>query len=370
MKANHKKILLVATGLGRTLRGFETYIAELATLLERERMRGFEVVVYGGGRISNPGFRYHTILNIHRQSRLAYLYRTSAKRLSLERTSFFWGMMVRFVFDRPAAVYLGEYSLYCQLFHLRRLLRLKYSLVLYTGGQAIPGLFDSKRDFVHHITDYYLDACAHLPTNRQALLPHFIYPDFIIKNELFSSIRTMAGGKKIILSVGAIENSSKRMGLLVQSLAKSKCRVFPILLGEPTADYQDIELQLTMHFGKGGYILAKVPKKELGTWYQVADAFVLCSPKESFGLVLLEAMYHGLPVACTRFEEVEFVLQNNATWLDNKKPEAWAGELADFFQSLPVQPQANLVAHQYCINRFSWQALKHEYLAMFREVLR
>ena len=109
------------------------------------------------------------IANLHRKHPLL---RNSTHAFLWEQRSFFAGMLPTLLRTKPAAIYLGEYQLYCYLYKLRAALGLSYSLVLYTGGQAIPGLFDPSRDFIHHVTDAYLPQCQHLPAKRQWLLPH------------------------------------------------------------------------------------------------------------------------------------------------------------------------------------------------------
>lgn len=359
-----KKIVLVSTGLGRVQRGFETYIETLAQKLNYERLP-FQVLVYCGGKIKQGLFPHRVVANIHRHSRIANLFPDSFRRLRLEQFSFFVGMLGRLMVDRPTAIYIGEYRVYCYLFHLRRILRLKFSLILYTGGQAIPGLFDNNRDFVHHITDFYWSECGHIAAHRQFLIPHFLDVTFEADDALLETVRRMAAGKTIVLSVGAIEKISKRTDKLIEALAAVDAPIFPVLLGEETEDYSEILSLLIMHFGKGGFVLSKSPRQQLGTWYQAADAFVLCSPKESFGLVLLEAMYHGLEVACTKFSEVEYVMGDHGFWLDNDSTSSWPEDLTHFIQQLPSNKVCNLINHRYVQNTFSWQTLRTQYLNMF-----
>ena len=98
--------------------------------------------------------------------------------------------------QKPATIYLGEYRLYCYLFKIRQLFRLDFSLVLYTGGQAIPGLFNPALDYVHHVTDVYLAECRHIPEERQFLVPHFIEADFVYDEAVMAMIKKKSSREK------------------------------------------------------------------------------------------------------------------------------------------------------------------------------
>ena len=207
-----KKIVLVCTGLGRVNRGFEQYIAGLAKQLSLQPPRQTDIEVWTGGHWKMDGVKSRQIANLHRKH---VLLSKSSHAFLWEQRSFFAGMIPALLRSKPAAIYLGEYQLYCYLFKLRASLKLSCKLVLYTGGQAIPGLFDAQRDFIHHVTDAYLDECRHISASRQWLLPHFIHKDFVYDAAETARIKNLAAGKKIILSVGLLDNQTKQMQLLI-----------------------------------------------------------------------------------------------------------------------------------------------------------
>lgn len=366
-------VILVSTGLGRIRRGFETYIHDLACLLHQQENSRLVIKVYGGGKQSNVGYHFNRIPSIFRESKLSYrLWASSSKRLRFERFTFFLGMIPTLLTDRPDIIYLGEYPLYCWLYKLRKLTGMRYRLALYTGGQAIPGrrLFHPRFDFIHHVTDVYINSCQDFPKQRQMLVPHFVTTGFKVDNILLEQIKRQAAGKKIVLSVGAIEKSSKRMHWLVKALANCEMAVFPILLGEPTADWDDIEKMLQQYFGKQGYILKTVSRPALGTYYKVADLFVSCSPKESFGLVFVEALNFGLPVICDDFQEVRFVLKEHATYTTMTGPDKVAlaiqQKLSEEFYT-HAQDLTN-TRKQFVASNYSMESLAAAYIQMFNHI--
>ena len=357
-------ILLLCTGLGRVNRGFEQYIAGLAAQLSRQPLPHARIAVWTGGPWSMQGVKSRHIANLHRKHPLL---RHKSNAFVWEQRSFFAGMIPALLRTQPAAIYLGEYQLYCYLYKLRAALGLSYALVLYTGGQAIPGLFDPRRDFIHHVTDAYLPQCQHLPANRQWLLPHFLHEDFVYDNATIAAIKQQAAGKKIILSVGLLDSATKQMDLLIAAVCQLTAPVYIVLLGEESADTDALRQQVTAANMSDRVLMQQVPHPQLGNWYKAADVFVLCSPKESFGLAMVEAMYHGLPVICRPFTESKFVLQNHAYYNEMHN----AKDLAHAIQQVldKGMPANDMSTRQHFVTQhYSWQALGPQYQHMLETI--
>jgi glycosyltransferase involved in cell wall biosynthesis len=359
---HNRQLILLCTGLGRVQRGFEMYIRSLAEKLGETELRK-RLEVWSGGSVAIPGVKTKRILNVYRNGWFGKL--LGGKAFLWEQRTFFLGMLPHLFKHKNAVFYLGEYQLYCYLFKVRKILGLNYSLVLYTGGQAIPGLFNARMDFVHHVTDVYLPECGHIPANRQVVLPHFIQEDFVYDAAWQQEILQKAGGKKIVLSVGLLDKTIKRMDLLVKSLVPLAPGVFPILLGEPSTDTEEIKKMLEASFGKDGFILQKVDHPALGNWYSIADVFVLCSPKESFGLAMVEALYHGLPVICADFPEARFVLGSQGCYIDMSQAATLTKAIIQWLQTGHDREESK----QYAQEHFTWASLKPAYLQMFDQVM-
>jgi glycosyltransferase involved in cell wall biosynthesis len=354
----------VCTGLGRINRGFEQYIAGLAQQLRQQSSPHFRLEVWTGGKWTMESVPSRHIANLHRNHPLL---RHKRNAFLWEQRSFFAGMLPALLRTQPAAIYLGEYQLYCYLYKLRTALRLSYSLVLYTGGQAIPGLFDAGRDFIHHVTDAYLPQCAHLPAHRQWLLPHFMHDDFVYDDAVIAAIQQQAEGRKIVLSVGLLDKATKQMDLLIAAVQQLKEPVYLILLGEASADTESLRQQVAAANLHHQVLMQQVPHQQLGNWYKAADVFVLCSLKESFGLAMVEALYHGLPVICRPFTESKFVLQNQACFTEMHAADALAAAIA---QQLSKGTTAAQKAERtnFVLQRYSWQALGPQYQQMLETI--
>jgi 1,2-diacylglycerol 3-alpha-glucosyltransferase len=367
---NKPKLFLVCTGLGIVQRGFETFIADLAEKLASET-QSFDTNVFSGGTYKTHKFKSTKLLCIHRNNNWFNKLFGFSTTSELEQISFFVSFIRCIILNRPSAIYLGEYKLYCYLFKFRQLLQLQYSLVLYTGGQVSPGLFDPQKDYVHHITDvYYSDLVrAGYPSNRQFVLPHFMSST----SEISTAAPKLKGynvqGKKIIISIGLIDKAVKRMDCFVNVLAQNASLYFPIILGESTVDTPEIENMLIRYFGKGNYFLGKVERSELHQYLHESDLFMLLSPKESFGLAALEALSIGLPVICCEYHESKFVLKD-AAYLTNCTDELSIIQLLNKILSEDNSSFNKTKRIEFVRNNYSWDVLKDKYLAMFNAVVR
>lgn len=362
-------VFLICTGLGRVQRGFESYIRDLSDKLSAESIN-FSFKVFHGKNIPGVAFNQQQVahlprgLNIYRQLGISEL-----TGFNIEQITFFFGVLPYIILGKPKAIYIGEYNLYCYLYKFRKIFGLSYSLILYTGGQAIPGLFDKQKDFVHHITDVYYNQLIKqgIPDDRQFILPHFIDLNFSINEYVVDMIRQKANGKKIFLSVGQIDKKIKRMHLIPQIFAKVSDKIFPVIVGGRSVETEEVITSFKETFGTDGFLVAQSPRSEIGSYYAAADCFVLCSPKESFGLAFIEGLFFNLPVLCHDFREVRFVLKNNANYLDLNqivKSSEWVEKNFSKLKKYALDEGYLFVKENY-----TWDKLRPEYLSMFNAIL-
>ncbi len=92
------------------------------------------------------------------------------------------------------------------------------------------------------------------------------------------------GRVELAKGVGYLLQAWKRLGLAGAEL---------LLIGEIR---QEMEALLKSHADASIRLLGALPSSEVAEWYRRSSLFVLPSPNEGFGMVLLEAMASGLPV--------------------------------------------------------------------------
>jgi D-inositol-3-phosphate glycosyltransferase len=83
------------------------------------------------------------------------------------------------------------------------------------------------------------------------------------------------------------------------------------------------------------WFAGRIEQLQLPVHYSAADLLVLPSHYESFGLVVLEALACGTPVAATRVGAVETIIRQgiNGTIMDNPGRDGVARGIARFFEN-------------------------------------
>jgi glycosyltransferase involved in cell wall biosynthesis len=112
-----------------------------------------------------------------------------------------------------------------------------------------------------------------------------------------------SGGPIQLLSVGAIV-PRKACDLLVRSLARLKYRDWRLSIVGPTDRSPEALAAVDAAIRDAGLgerieITGPLDEKQLAEQYASADAFVIASLYEGYGMVLAEAMARGLPLVCT-----------------------------------------------------------------------
>ena len=64
----------------------------------------------------------------------------------------------------------------------------------------------------------------------------------------------------------------------------------------------------------------EVDNKRLIQFYSNADIFIFASSCETFGMIILEAMAAGLPIACSDRSSMKEISGNNCEYFDPKDP--------------------------------------------------
>lgn len=78
------------------------------------------------------------------------------------------------------------------------------------------------------------------------------------------------------------------------------------------------------------FVHLSLPREKMDLVYRASDSFVLGSLHEGFGIAIIEAMSHGLPVVLHRRELFEWITRDTEACIDLASP----GVLFDFVDSV------------------------------------
>ena len=171
--------------------------------------------------------------------------------------------------------------------------------------------------------------------------------------------------QRIILSVGRLTDT-KGHGIAIEALVGLPLDTKLVVVGEgeerKALEKQARDLRVSERVRFAG----AAPQIELKWWYSAADALALCSSREGWANVLLEAMACGTPVVATKIGGTpEVVCSPNAgVLMQERSAAALVGALEALFANYPERAAVRCYAEGY-----SWQATTAGQLKIFREVI-
>ena len=364
------RVYFPCTGLGRQLRGFETFTLECAGAL-RDDPR-VALTVFSGAPVD--GVETRVLWNLPRSSRLAAFVGRCIRRDAyfVEQLTFFLSLLPSLVFGRPDLVYFADLNLGNLCWHWRRLTRQRFTLLYYNGAPTTRPF--TRTDFVQQVTPAGLESAIARGecSDRQSVLPHGMHVPASLPARIIGNGRLALGlpaDRPVILSVGMLDTAHKRMDYLIREVAALPSpRPFLCILGADGPD-ADVVRALARKLLGDDVLLGAVPHQVIGAYYRAADVFALASQIEGFGLAYVEALMHGLPIVAydtpvTRHVLGEFALLSNLS-IGGEGTRAIAAALAS-----PLSEQERAARHASARARFDWASLREPYVEMLLQTAR
>ena len=199
--------------------------------------------------------------------------------------------------------------------------------------------------------------------------------------------RQALGGGRIVLFVGRLQ-PLKGPDLAVRALAALRDRTPAVDTAEPvrlvivggtsgsgdgrTDPARLRALAQQLGIGDSVAVLAPRPPSELAALYRAADAVLVPSRSESFGLVALEAQACGTPVVAARVGGLRHVVgeggEAGGTLVTGHDPDEYAAALVPYLTD-PAQRTQVGAAGRRRAERFSWDRTTDRVVDVYRAVL-
>jgi glycosyltransferase involved in cell wall biosynthesis len=191
-----------------------------------------------------------------------------------------------------------------------------------------------------------------------------------------AEIAPLAAGP-VLLAVGRF-TAVKRLGLLIRAFARARAqtreRASLVLLGGHPGEWEgEHPCEAIAASGAPDVFLAGWHEHDtLATFFDAADAVVLASVREQFGLVLVEGMACGRPaIAVDRFGPAEIVAAGRTGWLVAPDDEGdLARALGEAIDAPQERARRGAEARRVALERWSWPALAGRLAAVLDEVAR
>ena len=178
---------------------------------------------------------------------------------------------------------------------------------------------------------------------------------------------------RFLLCVGRLEDPRKNLGLLLDAFGRVRRRLGRIrlrLVGPlEQKDWLGHELQ-RWGVADGVDYVGEVGLRELVRLYQEADAVLLSSRQEGFGLVLAEAMACETPVVATRCGGPEDVVRDGETGflVPCDDPVAMANAIEHLFSDDRLRHRMGEAAREHVCRSFSLDVVGARILEVYRQV--
>jgi len=177
--------------------------------------------------------------------------------------------------------------------------------------------------------------------------------------------------KKIILSVGAINFSHKRMDWLVQEFSKlDPDKYYLFIVGESESETINVKSFAQTLLKPDSYQFLTVPYSKMPEIYQLADYFALCSLNEGFGRVYIEAMASSLPVIAHKNLNTDWILGSNNPGLIDMSINGELKIIIDKFEkSNDLRNSTTESNYTKAVDTFDWKKVVNEYISMYKAVM-
>jgi 1,2-diacylglycerol 3-alpha-glucosyltransferase len=365
------KVFLVCPGLGHVARGYETFTRECFDALSSDDQ--LDLHLYKGAGLTVDQER--AIWCLRRNGRAARLLGTAIGRdgYDVEQMAFVLALIAQIVRLRPEVVYFSDGVVGNLLWRWRRLSHWRFKLLLSNGGPLGPPAFP-RFDHVHQVSEVYHQESmkAGRTAETQTLIPYGfrINPRFHTlsldeRADLRRRLR-LPTDRPVVLSVGALNRSHKRMDYVIREVASLPARrPYLLVLGNMEQESPSIMRLGNELLGSDGFRAATVPQAEIAKYYQSADIFVLASLNEGFGRAYVEALAHGLPCLVHDYPGARSILGSRGLFGDFTA----RGALSHLISGLRLAEETEPVKkarHDSAYTRYSWERLQDRYVDMIK----
>lgn len=361
------RVALPCTGLGRQRRGFEAFTREVHAALRGAG--GLDLRVYGGG--GDLAGDERSVWNLPRASNAgrAAAHVAGYGPYFVEQATFFAGFLPHLLAWRPHLLYFADLNFGNACWHWRRLTGQRFRMLYYNGGATTRPF--TRCDFVQQVTPRHFDTAVARGelTERMFVLPHgfALSPAPVPRDQhVVAQTRAALGaraGQQLLLSVGMLGPTLKRMDVLVDAVASmGPDRPHLVLLGQETPETPALAARARALLGDG-VRMATWPRERMADAYAAADAFALLSMSEGFGLAYVEAMAAGLPCVAHDNPDTRFIFGDHAYLGDTTSLTSTAELLRLALREEPSDRRRR-GRHAWAREHFSWDVLAPRYRKM------
>lgn len=173
-------------------------------------------------------------------------------------------------------------------------------------------------------------------------------------------------GKKVLLYVGTLESRRNPLFLLEVVVALPDDYILLVVGDGPLRANMEATVK-EKHLEQKCLLLGKKSQGELPAIYNQADLFLLASDYEIYGMVILEAMYYGIPVISTLTAGTETLIEptRNGLILDNTNVKEWSTAIVSVCEEPRLLGKMKTEAKRKIENELIWDKACESFLKLY-----
>jgi glycosyltransferase involved in cell wall biosynthesis len=165
--------------------------------------------------------------------------------------------------------------------------------------------------------------------------------------------------------------SNKRLDCIIHAVADlpASCRAHLVIAGSASPE-QELDLLRRVPESLRGrvHVFANRAHEEMHTLYQSADVFAHAALREPFGIVFLEAMACGLPVAAHQFEVTSWIVGPGGATVDMQTPAALTSLLVRWHANPGLRHELGALARERAVCVFAPDKIVPLYQQMYQTI--
>jgi glycosyltransferase involved in cell wall biosynthesis len=184
-----------------------------------------------------------------------------------------------------------------------------------------------------------------------------------INNNELNNLYDIPANHKVILYIGNFEQR-RNINFLLD--IANNCKKLPItflFIGEGELLVQAQQKVITQNMSNVR-LPGRLPQKELSTIYQSSDLFLLASDYEIYGMVVLEAMYYGIPVISNNTAGPASIIDSNINGviINDLNVEEWSTVIKKLFSDNNILKTMKNRAKTKIEQELTWEKIAQKYL--------
>ncbi|HIJ88080.1 MAG TPA: glycosyltransferase [Desulfuromonadales bacterium] len=364
------RVLVVCPGIGFVRRGYETSMAQNASIFQKSPDI-VSLLLKGAGTESDverviPSIKRHWLKPVGRLCSAHTAYR-------LEQLSFFIAALQTVKKFSPDIIYISDELMAKMFYKYRRLLGGRYKIVFRNGAPQFPPFNFS--DHIQQVSPVHYERAIELgeTPERMTLLPEgFIIPEHLQNNisDQKKALREqlqLPTSRTIALVIGAVGDNFKRIPYIIDEFSQVPDRPYLVILGDRESAAVKIDKKIKTRLNNEAVIRTVAPELVID-YCRAADIFVHGALSEGFGRAIIEAASAGMPCLIHSAPAFHFLLGDFGIYGDFTRNGGLAATLNDFLAKPQFTDEKRLAQHRFVYERFSWDRLAPKYISMLKNV--